>query len=316
MKPEITVALPVYNAMPFLPAALERVLNQSLSNVRILAVDDGSTDASGAYLDGVRDPRLTVVHRPNSGLGATLNFALDACETAYFARMDADDLSRPERLALQLAYMHENPSVVMLGTQIEFLVAGRKQSAPPAPLEHAGIERLLLEGRAGVCHPTIVVRTEVARGVGGYRLRGAGEDIDFCLRMCEHGRAANLPQVLHIYRMHLNSLGVSRRDEIRFGYAFAREAARCRRAGMPEPTVEAFQARWSRRSWPRRALERVDDWSGLQYRRARILWGEGARAQATFRFGAAALCRPAATVRHAVNMVRRRLGSTAGEDGT
>lgn len=308
MTPSVTILLPVYNAMPYLPAAVESILGQTHTDWRLLIVNDGSTDAGSAYIDAINDPRVQVVHRTNHGLGATLNYGLSLCGTKYLARMDADDIAVSTRLEIQLKYMEQHPRVVMLGTQFVFMIGDRLQSAIPAPLDHRRIEERLLTGKAGVCHPTILVRTSVARAVGGYRIKGAGEDVDFCLRMCERGEAANVPDMLHKYRLHLSSLGVSRCAEIRRGYAYAIETARCRREGRIEPDVDAFFERWDRRGRLVRALEELDDWSGLQYRRARIDHAEGRRLGSLLRIGCAALCRPRAALHQLPGAVRAAMG--------
>ena len=80
----LTVGMPVYNAMPYLPEAVESILGQTLRDFRFLIVNDGSTDSSKEYLDSIDDPRVTVIHQENRGLGATLNRTLELCETEYW----------------------------------------------------------------------------------------------------------------------------------------------------------------------------------------------------------------------------------------
>jgi len=112
----LTVLLPVYNGMPYLPEAVDSVLAQTFADFRLLVLDDGSTDGTAAYLGGIDDPRVDVVHQENRGLGATLNRGIGLCETEYLARMDADDVACPDRLKLQVDYMERHPAVAMLGT--------------------------------------------------------------------------------------------------------------------------------------------------------------------------------------------------------
>lgn len=310
MTPAVTVLLPVYNAMPFLPAAVESILAQTYSDFRLLIIDDGSTDVGPAFLRELSDARIRVIRRTNHGLGDTLNHGIAACETELLARMDADDVAHPRRIETQVAFMKAHPRVVMLGTQIAFLIGDKLQRAIPAPLDHGGIEKRLLAGRAGVCHPTIMVRTAVAQEIGGYRIRGAGEDVDFFLRMSERGEVANVPGVLHQYRLHAGSLALSRREEIQRGYAFALEAARCRRAAKPEPEYNAFALMWERRTLMKRVADRVEDWSGLQYRKSRIDLAGGRRARGVARLVAAAACQPGVCLQQvprAVASARRAL---------
>ncbi len=304
----VTITIPVFNAMPYLPEAVFSVLQQTCESFKILVINDGSTDGSAEFLDSIRDPRVTIIHQPNSGLGTTLNRLVHLCDTKYFARMDADDLCDPRRLEFQLEYLEAHPEVVMLGTQISFTASGKTVQAGPAPLDHDGIRRRLLDGKAGVCHPTIVFRTAIARAIGGYRISGAGEDIDFCLRMCEQGRVANLPQVLYSYRITRSSLGISQRPVLERGYKFAIRCAMLRSQSLPEPTFEDFARQWEQRSRYRRFFERVDALAESHYRRGILSSAEGRYSARAVHFALAALLRPKAVV----NRVRRILHHEGG----
>jgi len=105
INPLITVVIPCYNAMPFLPAALESIINQSYSNLEILCINDGSTDETGEVLDqyAQKDSRINVVHNEtNLRLIATLNKAVELASGDYIARMDADDISDINRIKILL----------------------------------------------------------------------------------------------------------------------------------------------------------------------------------------------------------------------
>ena len=138
----LTVALPVYNGMPYLVPAVESILSQTLQDFRFLIIDDGSIDGSADYLDSLDDPRVTVIHQENRGLGATLNRAIELCDTEYLARMDADDVSHPDRLERQLLHMESHPDIGLLGSQIEFVVGERRFP------DH---ENLCVIPRSGIC---------------------------------------------------------------------------------------------------------------------------------------------------------------------
>src|SRR2546423_279818 len=116
----LTVTLPVYNAMPYLQAAVESILGQTYSDFEFLIIDDGSSDGSADYLRSLRDPRVRLSVRENRGLGATLNELFRNSRTEYVARMDADDICEPRRLEKQMAFLRDHGNVVMLGTGIDF----------------------------------------------------------------------------------------------------------------------------------------------------------------------------------------------------
>lgn len=95
----ITVGLPVYNAMPFLPEAIESLLHQTVSDFNILVIVDGADDRSLQYLETVLDDRLRVLTQPNRGLTATLNRILHETRIGWLIRQDADDISYPTHLS-------------------------------------------------------------------------------------------------------------------------------------------------------------------------------------------------------------------------
>jgi glycosyltransferase involved in cell wall biosynthesis len=302
--PELTVLLPVYNAMPFLRMAIESVLEQSLPAFELLIVDDGSTDGTCTYLESLRDDRIRIVRRTHEGLGATLNFGLGLCNTKYIARMDGDDMMHPGRLEVQRQYLDENPSVCMVGCQVEFLVRVPTGLVARVPTQHNEIVRRLLAKRNGICHPALMMRSSVAQRVGGYRIAGTGEDLDFCLRMCEAGRAANLAGVYHYYRLLRSSASFGRRPEIVSGYSYAIESAKCRRNGSPEPTLESFRTRWAKRSKIRRLVELLEDWAISEYRLSIIDRAEGRPVRGYFRLLNAAIAQPQRCIWHLKRMAK------------
>src|SRR5262245_25648773 len=103
MDPQISVVLPVRDAQAYLPQAIDSILRQTLTNFELVAIDDGSHDASPAILRdyGQRDPRVRVVIRPPRGLVATLNEGLSLARAPLVARMDADDIALPGRFHVQ-----------------------------------------------------------------------------------------------------------------------------------------------------------------------------------------------------------------------
>src|SRR5207237_7493623 len=121
--PRVSVLLPVWNGEAFLEQAMESILRQTLSSFELIVIDDGSTDRTAAIADefASRDDRVRVLRRPHEGLSATLNAGIAAARGEYVARMDADDISVPDRLQKQVAYLDAHPGSVALGTWIEVL---------------------------------------------------------------------------------------------------------------------------------------------------------------------------------------------------
>jgi glycosyltransferase involved in cell wall biosynthesis len=175
----VTVILPVYNAMPYLPEAVESILGQTLKDFRFIIINDGSTDASPEYLDSIKDSRVTIIHQENQGVGAATNRILEICGTEYCAKMDADDISLPRRLETQLQLMQDDKDLVLSSTQVAFISGKRLFQGPREPLRNEMIRKSLMKGNAAICHGASIFRTAAARKLGGYRIRGAGLDTDF-----------------------------------------------------------------------------------------------------------------------------------------
>src|SRR4051812_38318159 len=113
---QVSVLMPVYNAGRYLAEAVDSVLTQSFRDFEFVIVDDGSTDGSAAMLDDYarQDSRVKLVRRPNTGIVGALNDGLRECRGEFVARMDADDVSLPERFEKQVAYLREHHEVVAL----------------------------------------------------------------------------------------------------------------------------------------------------------------------------------------------------------
>ena len=293
MNTKLTVILPVYNAMPYLPEAVESILRQKYADFTFIIVNDGSTDGSRNYLEGLHDPRLVLIHQSNAGQGTARNAAVSRCKSEYVALMDADDISLPDRFLHQVEYLDSHSDVVMLGTQFEILAGRAIQRALKAPIEHRQIESRLLQGQAGLCNPTLMFRTAAVIACGGYPGGYLGEDIDFCLRMCEQGQVTNLNRVLLQYRSHAAQTSLAKHRDVVNANRYSAFRAVCRRKGMPEPAFETFlrnasvvdRWRWS-----------AEAWEMVQYRTGRIQMASGRPLTGFLRLAALGICRPYKTI--------------------
>lgn len=115
-RPLITVVMPVYNAMPYLPDAVRSIFAQTIDDWELIAIDDGSTDNAWAYLNRIRDERVRVYRNDeNLGLAYSVNRAVALARGKYIARMDGDDLSFPSRLESQAKLMESRPELDLVG---------------------------------------------------------------------------------------------------------------------------------------------------------------------------------------------------------
>jgi glycosyltransferase involved in cell wall biosynthesis len=204
----ITIGLPVYNALPWLRESLSSLLNQSDGDFQILAIDDGSTDASLAYLRSVRDPRLRVVTQSNQGVTATLNRMLKEVNTPWLLRHDADDIALPNRVAVIRAAIREFPQSGMFYTNARYiqdcntLGSFRTSKASPSKLRELTLAGHLL----AICHPTVALNVQKTLSVGGYRFNLHVEDIDLWWRMALHHTIQFLPEVTIHFRHNASSV--------------------------------------------------------------------------------------------------------------
>ncbi len=303
----VTVLMPVYNGMPFLPEAVDSILNQTLEDIICLIIDDDSTDGSKEYLNSLDDVRVRIIHLKNKGLGASLNIGVNHCETEFLARMDADDIIPRKRLETQLAYLSTHEDVGLLGTQIAYIgKSGRSGFPSSLPLKHEAIYQKLITGQHAVCHPTIMCRTRVLKAIGGYRFDGIGEDWDMFLRMGEVTRLANLPQVLLLYRTHENSVTLARLRESRKRVGFACHCAKLRGKNQAEITFDEFLIRENKRHFWQYAAEVMDLYALGQYRRALGEILDSSRAVGYTRISWSALCSPIRTYQRIRASARRR----------
>ena len=193
--------MPVRNAAPFLDAAVRSILGQTASDFEFVVVDDASTDGSSEMLAtlAARDARLRVVRSgARLGLVGSSNAAVRASRAPLVARMDADDIAHPERLARQRAIFERDADVALVGTAFEGMdAAGRTvrtrdrwrllRSSPYAPFPHG----------------SIMFRRTAFDAIGGYRAAAElWEDLDLFRRLATQGRVIVLPDALYRYRFH------------------------------------------------------------------------------------------------------------------
>jgi len=209
--PLVSVLLPVRDAGCALVQALRSLTRQTLHAIEIVAVDDGSADGSGQVLDdwARADERVRVIHTPPGGLVAALNTGLEACRAPYVARMDADDVSHPRRLELQLALLETRHELAAASCLVRHFPSSRV--AQGARLYEGWLNGLVRQEEihrerfveSPVAHPSVMVRREVLLSVGAYRDRGWAEDYDLWLRLMEAGAAfAKVDRHLLFWREH------------------------------------------------------------------------------------------------------------------
>ena len=200
--------MPVWNAMPWLPEAMESLLRQTTKDFEILVIADYSTDGSAEYLRTVQDPRLRVVEQPRAGLTAALNRLLKETRTPWMARMDADDVSYPSRIERLQAMIQAHPDAGLIYSLADYhpreRCAGRFRCSRGTPEELRSIvERGYL---LSFCHSAVALQVEKVRAAGGYREGIRAEDADLWWRIARRYEIGCIPEALVGFRQHAASL--------------------------------------------------------------------------------------------------------------
>lgn len=202
-RPRVSVVMAIRGAdNEFLQKAVTSVLTQTFGGFEFLIVRD-RLDAREDDVSLPDDPRIRMIDGPGRGLGAALNLGVREARAPYIARFDADDVCLPNRLALQMRYLDENPNVAVYGSRIIVIdehdrVIGQRL----LPLTHEQIAKSLRRYNC-ISHPAVMFRREAALAAGGYREDVRTEDYDLWCRMLVHGATfANAAEPLILYRVH------------------------------------------------------------------------------------------------------------------
>ena len=209
----VDVLIPVFNAAATVRSAIESIQNQTIADIRIIVVNDGSTDGTEAIVGAMAavDPRIKMFSVPNGGIVDALNFGLRHCDAEYLARHDGDDLAYPDRFAKQLAYLEAYADCVAVGGGVRHIDEwGRSSGDIVRPVTPDDSDPGMAPSKEPyIIHPFLMARLDALRAAGGYRYVFHAEDTDLYWRLQEAGRLHNLADILGDYRMHTASVSSS-----------------------------------------------------------------------------------------------------------
>lgn len=218
MTPRMSVVIPAYNHGRFVGEAVSSVLGQTMADLELIVVDDGSTDDTLAVVESIRDPRLRVIAQPNGGTHAAINTGLRAASAPLLAILNSDDAYEPERLAQTVAVLEREPDVALVGSHIQVIDAAGTPIAvkhgwtdlEPWPL--AAPERsfradsdpraALLTENYWSTSSNFVFRRAHLEQIGAVRPLRYVHDWDLALRLALVGRLVLLQRPLLRYRVH------------------------------------------------------------------------------------------------------------------
>lgn len=208
-SPLVSILMPVYNAHEYLVGALDSMLSQTYTNWELIAIDDCSTDDSFLTLAQYEkiDPRIKAYKNiVNMGVGRTLDKAVKMAKGEFIARMDADDLSYPDRLQKQVKYLLENPDVVALGGQVRLIdEKGKNIGVKMFPTDSKVLYTMLYTS-VPIQHPTLMVNTtKLPADLDWYGGWKKAQDLHLFFQLVRYGKLANLNDFVLDYRFYSNS---------------------------------------------------------------------------------------------------------------
>ena len=205
----ISVILPCFNGEGTIGRAIESMLGQDEKDFELILINDGSADGTARIIDraAARDKRIKVLHRPHQGLVATLNAGINASTGEYIARMDADDVSMPERLGLQKAFLDAHPDTGLIASRVRL---DRRHRGNRGYATHVDWTNTLLSHtdillnrfiESPLAHPSVMFRRFCVEKHGGYREGPFPEDYELWLQWIGRGvRMEKLPETLVTWR--------------------------------------------------------------------------------------------------------------------
>jgi glycosyltransferase involved in cell wall biosynthesis len=228
--PAVSVLMAVRDGAPWVAEATASVLGQTAGDLEFIVIDDGSRDATADLLATIRDPRLRLERRAAAGLTPSLNRALALARAPLVARLDADDVALPERLARQRAFLDAHSDVGLLGAAArEVSPSGEELAVRVPPSDDATLRAALIRGNPFV-HSAVMARRALVERVGGYDASmPVAQDYDLWMRLARVTRLASLAEVLVVRRLVPGRV-TARRDSERLR-AEARIRWRALRAG-------------------------------------------------------------------------------------
>ncbi|HSY52599.1 MAG TPA: glycosyltransferase [Thermoanaerobaculia bacterium] len=214
--PPLTVLMAFHNDAPFIAEAIDSILNQTYDDFEFVIVNDASNDGSRDIVARYTDPRIRLLDNPeNLRLARSLNRGLEVARGALVARLDANDVARPDRLEKQMRFMRDHPEIALLGGQYEVIDTHSRRlalAALPKPVTELGVQWYFLIDSPFI-HSTVMFRKSAADKSGRYNPASdwaPSEDVVLWAQMALDHRMVNMPDVLVLQRYDPRSITYDR----------------------------------------------------------------------------------------------------------
>ena len=208
MTNKLSVILPVYNGMPYLPQAIESLLGQTYQDFVVYTIDNGSTDATQDYLTQLNNEKIKYIRLEKKNLVNALNKGLELAATPFIARMDADDICNLSRFEKQIFFLEAHNEIDLVGSNGQYInETGDAHLDINVPLTHDKIIRTMMKKRNAIIHASIMFRSDIIKAYGMYDDNYYPcEDYELFLRMGHKIKFANLSERLYLFRIRENSI--------------------------------------------------------------------------------------------------------------
>ncbi len=211
-EPQVSVVMAAHNVADYIGDSIRSVLAQTLSDLELVVVDDGSTDRTADVVRSFTDPRVRLISVPqNGGAAAARNLGMSSARSDLVAILDADDIAYPERLERQVAYLSDHPDCSLLGSAFDRIdPSGTVLGTVHSPCNAALIRYRLLTGNS-IAHSSVMMRRNAALAAGGYpeHFRNS-QDYALWAAMLRQSEVASLPETLIAYRQNPSGLTATR----------------------------------------------------------------------------------------------------------
>lgn len=210
----LTVVMPAHNAETTIAAAIQSVLFQSYPDFELWVLESNSTDRTVEVARSFTDPRVKVFELGTLSFQEALIYGLENAKTDWLARMDADDLSFPDRFKEQIEVIRQRPDLVLVGTRCVYLtpfghIFETRPNAISREIGPLNLRSLGDDARFSV-DGSVIFRRSIAQKVGGYDLEFQMGDVPLWFRMLSYGKGWEIANPLYLYRLHPNSISRSK----------------------------------------------------------------------------------------------------------
>jgi glycosyltransferase involved in cell wall biosynthesis len=210
--PIVSVIMSVHNGENFLESSIKSILNQTLTSLELIVVNDGSTDGTRRILDEIKDPRIHIIHQENSGLTKALNRAIAICRGEFIARQDDDDISLPSRLESQIAALREKPTAAFCACSATYISHdGQPLFDFRGPQSKRHAIQIYEQVDNPFVHGTLVFRRQVLKDLGGYdETFRVSQDMELTSRIIALHDFTSCSEILYLQRIHPSSISSRR----------------------------------------------------------------------------------------------------------